>query len=121
MNATELIKRFIDQVVVPTKRERYSSFVESANNRHKFLDVLDHKLESELDLSKAKKSLDEKAWNAGAVLFSSSGSFGAEYSSVKEAYEVAAPEGGWLILDRTGRFAVFRAEGRIDDEKYFEL
>jgi hypothetical protein len=121
MDAAELVNAFIKHVVIKDKQERYTGFVGSRKNRKKFLDALDHQLESEVDLSKSTKSLDEKEWNAAAMLYSSNETFGMAFNSLKEAYEQASSYGGWLILDLSGHVAIFRPEGKIDDELYFKF
>jgi len=86
MDASELVNAFIQRVVIKEKQERYTGFVGRRKNWNKFLDALDHKLESEIDSSKITKSLNEKEWNAAAMLYSSNGAFGLAFNSLKEAY-----------------------------------
>jgi hypothetical protein len=121
MDAAELVNVFIQRVVVKEKQARYTGFVGSSKNRKKFLEALDHKLSSEIDLSKTTKSLDGKEWRTAAVLYSSNGTFGMTFNSLKEAYEQASSYGGWLILGLSGHVAIFRPEGKNDDELYFKL
>ena len=121
MNAAELANVFIQRLVVKEKQERYTGFVGSDKNRKKFLDALDHQLESDIDLSKTTKSFDEKEWGAAAFLYSSNGTFGIAFNSLKEAYEQASPYGGWLILGISGHAAIFRPEGKVDAELCFTL
>jgi hypothetical protein len=69
MDAAELVNIFIQRVVVKEKQARYTGFVGSSKNRKKFLEALDHKLGSEIDLSKTTKSLDGKrmAYRSGSL------------------------------------------------------
>lgn len=119
MNATDAIKLFVQKVVVSEKQERYTGFVESKKNRQKFLDTLDHALP--IDSSKAIRSLSDIEWRSPAFLYSSDGTFGMEFSGLKDCYDQASPYGGWLILSQTGNVAIFRPEGKIDAELYFRL
>ena len=121
MDAVESVKLFIQRIVAKEKRERYTGFVGNMKNRKKFLDALDHALVSEIDTSKAVKALSEKEWNDSGFLYSSDGTFGVALASLKEGYDAASPYGGWLILGQSGQVAIFRSEGKIDEELYFKL
>ncbi len=121
MVAAELLMLFIQCIVVKEKRERYAGFIGSNRNRKKFLDRLDHALDREIDVSKAVKSLNEKEWSIAAFLYSSDGTFGMAFNSLKEAYGQASPYGGWLILSLSGHVAIFRPEERTDDELLFRF
>lgn len=121
MDAVESITLFIQRVVAKEKQERYAGFVGNKKNRKKFLNTLDHALASEIDTSKSVKALSDKEWSNSGFLYSSDGTFGLELGSLKEGYDKASPYGGWLILSQSGRLAIFRPEGKIDDELYFKL
>jgi len=121
MDAVEAITLFIQRIGPKEKRERYTGFVSNKKNRKKFLDALDHDLVAEIDNSKAINKLDEKEWNQPGFLYSSNGTFGEEITSLKAGYDKASPYGGWLILSQSARIAVFRPEGKIDDELYFKF
>jgi hypothetical protein len=43
------------------------------------------------------------------------------FNSLKEAYAQASPYGGWLILGASGHVAIFRPEGKVDNELCFTL
>lgn len=121
MNAVESVSLFIQRLVAKEKRDRYVEFVSKEKNREKFLRTLDHALVSEIYTSKAVKSIDEKKWNESGFLYSSDGTFGLELSSLREGYDKASPYGGWLLINQSGDVAIFRPEGKIDDELYFKL
>ncbi len=121
MEAVEAVTLFIQRVVAKEKRERYAGFVSAKKSRKKFLDALDHALASEIDTAKAVATLSEKDWSQAGFLYSSDGTFGMEVVSLKDAYEGASPYGGWLILSQSASVAIFRSEGKIDDELYLRL
>ena len=121
MQAVDAVILFIQLIVAKEKRERYAGFVTGTKNRKKFLDALDHALVAEIDTSRAVKKLDEKEWGHPGFLYSSNGTFGMELTSLKDGYDKAPPYGGWLILSQSARVAIFRPEGKIDDELYFKF
>lgn len=121
MDAIEAVTKFINHAVVNHRRERYLGFISGAKSRHKFLDALDHLLASQLDESLAVGALSEAEWRQPGYLYSSDGIFGGEIGSLRDGYEHAPDEGGWLIVGQSASAAIFRPEGRIDDELYFRL
>jgi hypothetical protein len=121
MDAVEAVTIFIRRIVSKEKQERYVGFVTGKNGRKKFLDALDHSLEKEIDISMAVKNLDDKEWIQPGFLYSSNGTFGTELNNLKDGYDKASPYGGWLILSQSAGIAIFRPEGKIDDEIFFKF
>ncbi len=121
MDAVEAITRFIQRSIIKEKRERYAGFVQSQKSRKKFLEALDHGLASAIDTSRAVATLAHEDWSQPGFLYSNDGAFGEELGSLREGYEEASPYGGWLILSQSAAIAIFRPEGKIDDELYFKL
>ncbi len=121
MEAVEAITLFIQGMVAKGKRDRYAGFVSATKNRRKFLDALDHALGSEIDPARVVATLSEKDWSQPGFLYASDGTFGMAVRSLKEGYDSASPYGGWLIFSQSAGVAIFRPEGKIDDELYLRL
>ena len=121
MESTEYLAKFIRKVVNKQKKERYVGYLTSNKGKIKFLAALDHDLERDIEKRKVVKELSENDWSMSGVFYSSNGSFGVHSETIKEAYENAPWEGGWLILSETGRYGVYRPEGKMDDELYIKL
>ncbi len=121
MQSTENLAKFIREVVIKTKRDRYAGYLANKKGKAKFLAALDHDLERDIETSKTVKELSENEWSRSAVFYSSQGAYGVQSKTIKQAYENAPWEGGWLILSETGNYCVYRPEGRMDDELYIKL
>ncbi len=121
MESTEYLAKFIREAVIKTKRERYVGYLANKKGKAKFLATLDHDLERDIVTSKAVKELSEDEWSSSAVFFSSQGAYEVQSDTIKQAYDNAPWEGGWLILNEAGNYGVYRPEGRMDDELYIKL
>ena len=121
LSSTEAISVFIKGAVAQQKQGRYFSFVNSVKGRAKFLKELDHSLEKVIVKSKIKLALTESEWNESGYLFLGDGTFGKNIGSIKDTYDNASSEGGWLIISTIGAFGILRPEGRMDDELYIRL
>lgn len=121
MNSTEAISNFIKGAVAKQKHERYLGFICSLKGQVKFLRELDHSIEKIMVKEKIKASISENEWSESGYLYSSNGVFGEEVENIKAAYEGAPWNGGWLIIDRNGKFGILRPEGKMDDELYVRI
>ncbi|MGV6815969.1 MAG: hypothetical protein ACWA44_01710, partial [Thiotrichales bacterium] len=113
---SQALANFLQAIVQKHRRDRYAGYLGSEKGRRKLLAALDHDSERDIEPRKVAKSLSEKEWSQPALLLSSSGIFGREYSSVRGAYDEAPWEGGWLVVGGTGEFGVYRPEGKSDGE-----
>ena len=118
---TEALANFLQAIVQKHRRDRYAGYLGTEKGRRKLLAALDHDLERDIETKKIAKSLSEKEWTQPALLLSSSGIFGQEYSSVRGACNEAPWEGGWLVVGGAGKFGVYRPEGKSDDEVVIKL
>ncbi len=121
MESTEHLAKFIREAVCKPKRERYAGYLANKKGKLKFLAALDHDLEKDIKLSKSVKELSENDWSRSGVFYSSRGAYAIHSETIKQAYENAPWEGGWLILSKTGKYGIYRPEGRMDDELYIKL
>lgn len=117
----EALSDFFQAIVQKHKRDRYAGYLSSEKGKRKLLAALDHELERDIESKRIAESLSEKEWSQPALLLSSSGVLGREYLSVRRAYDEAPWEGGWLVVGATGKFAVYRPEGRSDSEVFIKL
>ncbi len=121
MGAVEAVTLFIRGMVAKGKRDRYAGYVSATKSRRKFLDALDHALSSEIVPARVVATLSEKDWSQPGFLYASDGTFGMAVKSLRDGYDSASPYGGWLILSQSAGVAIFRPEGRVDDELYLRL
>lgn len=120
-DATSAITVFIQRAIIKEKRGRYAGFVAGTSSKHKFLETLDHVLARHVDVKKAVGALNDSEWRKPGYLYASDGSFGKTLESLRAGYDNAPAEGGWLIVSQSAEAAIFRPEGRMDDELYFRL
>ena len=118
---TNAIRNFIKGAFAKQKQERYLGFIMNPKGQVKFLKELDHTIEKVIDTTKVKPSITESEWNECGYLFSSNGVFGESVENIKAAYEEAPWDGGWLMIDRAGKFGIFRPEWKMDDEISIKL
>lgn len=121
MDATTCLSHFLERAVVAGRRDRLAGFAGKTSTRAKFLECLDHALVSAIDETFVVASLLPTDWQDTAFLFSSEGTFGAPVATLREGYEKAPAYGGWLLVSGSGRAAILRPEGRIDDERLFRI
>ena len=121
MNNVEALSNFIKGAVSKQKIARYLGFIGSPKGQVKFLKELDHSLEKVLTENKIKNNITEKEWSESGYLFSSNGVFGESVQNIKAAYEASQWDGGWLLIDSSGKFGILRSEGKMDDELYIRL
>ncbi len=121
MNITDGLKYFIGSALVKSKRERFIGFLSNAKSHKKFLASLDHDLEKLLDCSKIVFDISMIDMEEQGDLYCSNGVSNDSDSSMENLYDKAPWEGGWLLINKQGSSAIYRPEGRIDDEIYIKL
>lgn len=117
----DLIATFVKNVINKNKQNRYIGFLSTEKGHKKFLASLDHDLERDLKDKLPIEKFSELEWAANCFLYSSGGEFNSPQVSFKTAYENAPWDGGWLLISDSGKRAIFRPEGRIDDELFIKL
>ena len=118
---SEALKNFISRIVQKHRRERYVGYLNSKKGIKKLLAALDHDLENDFELRVVAKSLSKAEWESSAIILTSAGKFKEEYQSVREAYDKAPWEGGWVIISESALYGIYRPEGRIDNEVFIKL
>jgi hypothetical protein len=115
------LRKFIDRAIVKSKRERVAGFIANSKNHTKFSRILDHELLGVLDNSNFREPIDVNSLNELGFLYCSNGVSSEIGTSINDLYGEAPWEGGWLIVNLSGSFAIYRPEGKIDDEVFIEL
>ena len=121
MNNSEGLESFIKRAVIKSKRDRYLGFLASSKGQVKFAKSLDHDFEKVLDESKYVQKLERNELEQAGDLFCSNGVTNNTNTSMYDLYGKAPWEGGWLLINKKGNLAIYRPEGRIDDELCIRL
>tara|TARA_R110002124_G_scaffold217594_2_gene383213 strand:+ start:271 stop:636 length:366 start_codon:yes stop_codon:yes gene_type:complete len=115
------LRKFIGNAILKPKRDRVLGFLSNSKNHVKFARTLDHEFYKLLDKSYFRNSIDINSSNELGFLYCSNGISSEKETSISELYGKAPWEGGWLIVNLSGNFAIYRPEGKIDDEVFIEL
>ncbi|MCU7829423.1 MAG: hypothetical protein KZQ85_10190 [Candidatus Thiodiazotropha sp. (ex Myrtea sp. 'scaly one' KF741663)] len=121
MNISEGLEPFIKKAVIKSKRERYLGFIVSKKGQIKFARSLDHDFEKVLDDSKFINKIERNELEQLGDLYCSNGVTNDSPSSMYNLYGKAPWEGGWLLVNKAGTLAIYRPEGRIDNEICIKL
>ena len=121
MEGSTHLARFLRGCVTKRKRERYAGLVSQKKGQKKFLSALDHDLERDIDQARVVDRFSDIDWTRSAIFYSSRGSYGIPAATVRQAYDNAPWDGGWLIVSASGICGVYRPEGRMDDEMFIKL
>ena len=115
MNATEAFSAFVMRVMPPAKGNRFAVLASSKNGQCKIIHKLCHKFAvREATIQTADYT---KLWGKPCFAFHSRVGFGAEFPTVRKAYDELSMDDGWLILLQDASAAIHRPEARWDDEK----
>ncbi len=115
------LQKFVNRAIMKSKRERFLGFLSKSKNHAKFAKALDHELIAIMDKSLFREPIDINASKEVGYLYCSNGVSSDRETPIAELYGKAPWEGGWLIVNSTGNFAIYRPEGKIDDEVFIEL
>ncbi|MCU7920531.1 MAG: hypothetical protein KZQ95_19570 [Candidatus Thiodiazotropha sp. (ex Epidulcina cf. delphinae)] len=121
MDISEGLESFIKRSVIKSKRDRYLGFLASVKGQIKFAKSLDHDFEKVLDDSKFVQKIERNELEQPGDLFCSNGVTNNTAISMYDLYGKAPWEGGWLLINKEGNLAIYRPEGRIDDELCIRL
>ena len=111
MNAIAAFSTFAARALSPAKAARYSGLAANAKGQRKLLGSLDHDFERAIRPAARRGTVNR---SAHCYAFHSSVGFGAEFSSVAEAYSRLADTDGWLIVVSDGSGGIYRPEARWD-------
>ena len=121
MNISEGLKIFLGNAPAKSKRDRYVGFLSNNKGHIKFSKSLSHDFTSCLDRSLFTTKFTDEVLNQPGDLYCANGVTNDSEASMMELYGKAPWEGGWLLTNKTGKIAIYRAEGKIDDEVYIAL
>lgn len=107
--------------VVSNKQQRILGFLNTPKGRTKFAKSLSHDLVKVLDKSKISSKPSESDLSQDGYLYCSNGVSSSTCDKLSNLYGKAPWEGGWLIVSKDGNLAIYRPEGRIDDELCIKL
>lgn len=103
---------FVQKVVLAEKAERFTALAASKSGQNKILDGLCHQFASAIRPAAIHKGGYDRHWASPCYVYYQPLGFGAEFSSVCEAYDQLSAEDSWLILLRDGSLGIYRPEGR---------
>jgi len=118
---SEGLRKFIDKSVLKQDHDSVIRYISAATNHVKFARILKHEFLSMLDKSNFRECIDINFSNELGFLYCSNGISSERETRIAELYGTAPWEGGWLIVNLTGCFAIYRPEGEIDNEVFIEL
>ena len=121
MNISEGLKFFLGTALIKAKRERFLGFLSNSKGHKKLASSLDHDLAKFLDTTLFVKKISEKEMTQLGDLYCSNGVTSNSESSMLDLYGKAPWDGGWLLISKSGKIAIHRPEGRIDDEIHIKL
>ena len=121
MKISSGLEHFLREALIKNKRDRFLGFLSSTKGQMKFSKTLDHDFEKHLDSTKFVSNIPERELEQSGDLFSSNGVTNESNDSMANLYGKAPWEGGWLLLNKLGTVAIYRPEGKIDNELYIKL
>ena len=107
LDATQAFAIFVQHALTPARMARFSALAVNAKVQRKLLGALDHDFEKALS-PVAKRGIVDR--NAGCYAYHSSVGFGAEFSSVADAFARLQADDGWLIIVLDGLSGIYRPE-----------
>ena len=93
----------------------------SPRGTKKFLASLSHDFVRALDRTYVVERVDDDALDQLGELYRSDGTTSTGAMSMRQLYDEAPWEGGWLLIGATGTIGVHRPEGWIDDEVWMRV
>jgi len=118
---SEGLRKFVNNGVMKQEHDRVIRYISVATNHVKFARLLDHEFLSMLDKSNFRECIDINLSNELGYLYCSNEISSERETRIAELYGTAPWEGGWLIVNLSGSFAIYRPEGEIDNEVFIEL
>lgn len=121
MTISESLRVFLANALAKSKRDRYIRFLSNNKGRLKFSKSLNHDFISCLNRDFFTNKFSGEVLSQSGFLYCANGDANDSEASMQELYGKAPWEGGWLLISKTGKIAIYRAEGKIDDEVYIAL
>lgn len=117
VEAEKALRFFLRHVALPAKRARYLDLISRPSSRRKFLDMLYHKLECNLDPSKSVKKLSPEALSMPGYRFGYCDMFGEPVDLL--AAVCASDDESFLVVSIDGKFGIHGSESYIDDRTFY--
>lgn len=117
MTPTEAFTNFVHRCLIAAKRDRYAGLASTEKGRPKILNALCHEFERAINPKSVRSRNYDNLWKQPCFVFHTSHGFGAEFATVREAYDALQSDDSWLILLTDGAAGIYRPESRWDDEK----
>jgi hypothetical protein len=117
MDPQQAFSQFVNQVLSSEKARRLTAIAATTKGQRKVLEELCHQIEYAVRPAAIRLGGYNSLWDHSCFVFHTSVGFGAEFPSVREAYDKMTLEDGWLILLKDASAGVHRPESRWDDEK----
>jgi len=121
MNISPGLEHFINEAIAKSKRDRFVGFLSNPKGHAKFSKSLDHELVKYLIKSNFTSKFQQSEFEQNGDIYCSNGVTNNSVDTMANLYGKAPWEGGWLLLNKSGTIAIYRPEGRIDDELYIKL
>lgn len=116
MEIEDSLRIFLTTATSREKRDRILNFLSSKKGQVKFFKLLSHDFIKYLDNSNFIPKLSEKELDQSGYLYCSHKIHSKQGSPLKILYNSAPWEGSWLLISESGKVAIYRPEGKIDDE-----
>jgi hypothetical protein len=117
MNATEAFVAFVMRALIPAKARRFAVLAPSKKGQLKILNGLCHDFEPAIREAAVRPKDYSRFWEKPCYAFHARLGFGAEFLTVRNAYDELALDDSWLIVLQNGSAGIHRPEARWDDEK----
>src|SRR5690349_7875784 len=98
MDPQQAFTVFVQKALLPEKAERFAALSASRKGQRKVLEGLCHQFEFYIRGSAIRSGGYERLWASPCYVFYQPLGFGAEFASVREAYDQLSVEDSWLIL-----------------------
>jgi hypothetical protein len=117
MNATEAFSAFVTRALVPAKARRFAVLALSKKGQRKAINGLCHEFEPALRDVAIRTKDYTRLWEKPCYAFHSRVGFGAEFSTVRQAYDELSMDDSWLIVLQDASAGIHRPESRWDAER----
>ena len=121
MKISRGLELFLSEALIKSKRERFLNFLGSDKGQIKFAKSLSHDLEKFIEPTKVVSRFSGSELKQQGNLYCSNGVTNDSFDTMINLYGKAPWEGGWLLVNKQGTLAIYRPEGKIDDELYIKL
>jgi hypothetical protein len=108
MNAQQAFVQFAQKYLLAEKARRFTELSLTKKGQQKILASLYHEFERAIRSDAARRGNYDGLWKSPCFVFEPSLGFGAEFSSVRQAYDQLSVQDSWLILLCYGSAGIYR-------------